>query len=597
MQHVLATFREVDLNGDGCICLEEFCMLMGRLDSDIEPEASALFSVVDADGNGRISFEELLNFIYHGEGVEEGSEKSEVGAMLPRVPIPPGTKASDFLHDYILAEISCSSVRQEKFAELSARLSHHGMLRQGPGPPVKLPWDLDEGSAQRMEPTEGCEVELAEHRGITLAQLRPIWPYIQKNCASDEWRDYHGEVLEPHLVNLYTVCKYIIMPFTKVRQKSYMEHIASGAQLPTFFVSHWWGETVRNFMACLERHSVDRGIGEDAPYWVCAYSNNQWELDGSVTKDPADSAFRRAMRLSEGLVSIIDANCVVFTRIWCCYELAVTMAETDQEGYMYDLVTACSCKDDEGEWYSATCISTSGFMASDGGHARVKTAREMSFPCPLLAKAMRVRLQDGQATMNEDRVHILNAIRNADDLDELPLAEDERYDELNALLCGRISLGTLRIAVDSGMEVECFAAIAKSQLTVFFADFSGCDAFTPEMAERLFEALPDTLQKFTLSGSRLEAFSDKLCKLTRLHSVSLRCNPVLASVPEWVLQLQHLRYFSVAECTRITCLPAGFEQKTRERPIVFDLCNCPLAEDSWKPSWFPGQPCGCVGPA
>ena len=36
------------------------------------------------------------------------------------------------------------------------------------------------------------------------------------------------------------------------------------------FVSHWWGEPVVQFIAC-----VAKQLAETVPYWVCAYANNQ----------------------------------------------------------------------------------------------------------------------------------------------------------------------------------------------------------------------------------------------------------------------------------------------------------------------------------
>ena len=44
------------------------------------------------------------------------------------------------------------------------------------------------------------------------------------------------------------------------------------------FVSHWWGESVNDFIACLAAHAKDRvpNMMLDSGYWVCAYANNQW---------------------------------------------------------------------------------------------------------------------------------------------------------------------------------------------------------------------------------------------------------------------------------------------------------------------------------
>ena len=41
-----------------------------------------------------------------------------------------------------------------------------------------------------------------------------------------------------------------------------VEYMAEGPQPPEWFVSHWWGEPVSDFLACLEQHALDRGTGK-----------------------------------------------------------------------------------------------------------------------------------------------------------------------------------------------------------------------------------------------------------------------------------------------------------------------------------------------
>ena len=73
---------------------------------------------------------------------------------------------------------------------------------------------------------------------------------------------------------MYDVNKYIIKPETEEKQCSYVELVApedARAQTPTWFVSHWWGEPVMDFIACVEEHAKVRRLDpEEAVYWVCA---------------------------------------------------------------------------------------------------------------------------------------------------------------------------------------------------------------------------------------------------------------------------------------------------------------------------------------
>ena len=55
------------------------------------------------------------------------------------------------------------------------------------------------------------------------------------------------------------------------------------SQVPTWFVSHWWGEPVFAFLVCLRNHVKLRHLNiMDSAYWVCAYANNQWRLAGAL---------------------------------------------------------------------------------------------------------------------------------------------------------------------------------------------------------------------------------------------------------------------------------------------------------------------------
>ena len=82
------------------------------------------------------------------------------------------------------------------------------------------------------------------------------------------------------------------------------------------FISHWWGESVADFIKCVRRHSKDRKLAAATFYWVCAYANNQHQLAGDVTEDPAATSFNKAMALSEGTLTILDRGGVSYTRIW-----------------------------------------------------------------------------------------------------------------------------------------------------------------------------------------------------------------------------------------------------------------------------------------
>jgi len=57
---------------------------------------------------------------------------------------------------------------------------------------------------------------------------------------------------------------------TRAAQVAFVELVATGAQPPLYFVSHWWGEPVFDFIKCIRRHAIDRKLDVTAAYWVCA---------------------------------------------------------------------------------------------------------------------------------------------------------------------------------------------------------------------------------------------------------------------------------------------------------------------------------------
>ena len=107
---------------------------------------------------------------------------------------------------------------------------------------------------------------------------------------------------------------------------AYVELVASVAQPPKWFCSHWWGEPVLDFVNVLHRHCADRMQDlRTTYYWICAYANNQWKLNEEVTVDPSQSSFRRALNESIGTLVIVDTKSTNFTRIWCDYEISVSL--------------------------------------------------------------------------------------------------------------------------------------------------------------------------------------------------------------------------------------------------------------------------------
>jgi len=191
---------------------------------------------------------------------------------------------------------------------------------------------------------------------------------------------------------------------------SYKEMISSKPLSPLWYVSHWWGEPVFDFVTCCAEHAMRWGLDEKtASYWVCGYANRQYRLQEEICDNLENSAFRRAMRLSKGTLLILDKDACPFDRIWCDFELSKTLVEPK---LTLDMVTIVDGTDGNRE---PVLLSESN-PPFESAHA--KTLREECFPIGLMLKGMRCKLEEGKCTMPSDRDNILQNIMDSVPKDE-----------------------------------------------------------------------------------------------------------------------------------------------------------------------------------
>ena len=84
----------------------------------------------------------------------------------------------------------------------------------------------------------GCKIKETAERGITCEQLGRVEAHIKRRCKAEGWTNWAGKTLGPEEVSLYEAAQYVIKPVTYVKEVSYVELIATGAQVPLYFVSH-----------------------------------------------------------------------------------------------------------------------------------------------------------------------------------------------------------------------------------------------------------------------------------------------------------------------------------------------------------------------
>jgi hypothetical protein len=127
----------------------------------------------------------------------------------------------------------------------------------------------------RYRQFEGHKIPEVEHRGISLRQLESLYEEVVLRCVKEAWTNFKGDILlTPEKVNLYDIKDRIIKSCTRGKECSYVELIATKAQIPKWFVSHWWGEPIISMIMCLRQHVKDRGLSpEDTFYWICVSAN------------------------------------------------------------------------------------------------------------------------------------------------------------------------------------------------------------------------------------------------------------------------------------------------------------------------------------
>ncbi|CAB9512015.1 expressed unknown protein [Seminavis robusta] len=392
----------------------------------------------------------------------------------------------------------------------------------------------------------GCTIPQTEFRSITLRQLKEMAIEMMFRCHKDTWTSTNpaqkGKRLLPEEVTLYDLTHYFIKPVTKERQCSYVELIADAPRECMWFCSHWWGAPVLHFIACLEQHAMDRYLphaADKVTYWICAYSNNQHNIQEEVHhSSPTDSSFYRAMQLSKGTVSILDADRVCYSRIWCGFEVSVAIrdiAEQRTEKYLYDIYSVSR------QELQPVGI-TDGYTAMDVDRQRrhkeihneereiLRFQMERQEMFPFTPEVLDVCIEKGEASVEEDKWKILNfvsGLRNGNTL-QVPPKTHKSYDEVNALLRGRFAIATYRIALDNNFQMEKYreGLTQYPGLIHLEMSFLGCTAFQNE-AKNFMLSLPVSLLSLDLDYSEIyfdtsDDFIIGLNRLNRLESFALK---------------------------------------------------------------------------
>jgi hypothetical protein len=226
--------------------------------------------------------------------------------------------------------------------------------------------------------------------------------------------------------------------------------------------------------------------------------------------------FLKAMSICEGTVSILDAGCVVYSRIWCIYEVYMSVMGGNSS-YEFDVYTKI-----DGD--KAIGI-THGCMPIDKSESRRKKRRERNFPLERILVSTKICVENAVAEKEADREMILNMIAG-------------RIDELNNMLRGIFVAPALeRIIKERDIDTikSCLKIVKASNAKIIGLDLLGCTEFNDEILIELVNSLPPTLAIFRLyskgsavTGNTINTCLKNIIKCPQLVRLKLSDNNINA---------------------------------------------------------------------
>ena len=214
------------------------------------------------------------------------------------------------------------------------------------------------------------------------------------------------------------------------------------------------------------------------------------------------------MRVTEGqTITILDNDGMVFTRVWCVFELDLTLtnSKSSKKGvwsvYTPHKHTAINRYSGKEEKREAVGI-VSGGAPCDKGYSPYTTAREKAFPYEVIAKSLTIKVEKAEATEEADRIHILNSIigLSGDDLNNPPPEEHETFTALNESL--KSVFAALQAALQGAVKEEdpewmaMLEALSngtkKIKMNFDFGSEGGFEGLTTTRASQLVSHLPLT---------------------------------------------------------------------------------------------------------
>lgn len=320
---ILSMFETLDADNSGSISAKEIRTFL-KEELGLDKRAAIEFvSTIDQDGDGEVSMEELKAAIAVRSSFSHRALKA-VGKKLPIDSLIGSMQAPD----------------GEAFLDLRSE--------------TLVNWDFSPGglgrtrNERRMPPSVGAPIALAEHRAMSLSQLRSLDRHIRRRCPSEAWMNECSQLLSAEAVSMYDTMAYVIKPATSSRQCTLCELVNSTACTPKWFVSHAWADSLLSLFTCMEQHGRDRGFDANGgAYWLAACGLNQWApAESWLLREEStlvgEASFARAMGLCDGTMVVVDTNGHALGRGWVNMEVHLALSGVMGGSHLLDVYTPAS---------------------------------------------------------------------------------------------------------------------------------------------------------------------------------------------------------------------------------------------------------------
>eukprot|EP00658_Telonema_sp_P-2_P010470 TRINITY_DN13949_c0_g1_i5.p1 TRINITY_DN13949_c0_g1~~TRINITY_DN13949_c0_g1_i5.p1 ORF type:complete len:435 (-),score=75.46 TRINITY_DN13949_c0_g1_i5:331-1635(-) len=312
------------------------------------------------------------------------------------------------------------------------------------------------------------------------------------------------------------------------------------------------------------------GKGIAVNYWVCAYALNQHRLGDEIGSTRLEETpFYRALTMSRGTVSVLDSNGVCWSRIWCVYELYLSL-RLGNPNRSYDMYTACR-HTWKGEVYEdpeeRTAVGiTSGLVAVDWG-LHEKAVRESHFPIKLMEIGIGFCCSQARASSEQDRAQILEAIQDDGCRLEALVHAAVASSALDRVLSdptsesrSRAFLKAVRKEPPPQLSVEVSDDERLAELLDALLEKNSCTALKLVASESV--EIPGTIGQLSglvclelTDSARLRALPGQICDLLALETLILdRCEE-LRALPEQIGLLSNMKRLTLWGCANLECIP------------------------------------------